>query len=58
MLVPLTSSLFIPGRMQDAGNVMVDIGTGYYLEKNLDEARDYLEKKMTGVTQNTDSLEV
>jgi len=44
--------------MQDAGNVMVDIGTGYYLEKNLDEARDYLEKKMTGVTQNTDSLEV
>ena len=33
ILVPLTSSLYVPGNLKDAGKVLVDVGTGYYVEK-------------------------
>lgn len=33
ILIPLTSSLYIPGRIKDTENVLVDVGTGYFVEK-------------------------
>ena len=33
ILVPLTSSLYVPGTLADVKKVVVDIGTGYYVEK-------------------------
>jgi prefoldin subunit 5 len=33
ILVPLTTSLYVPGTMADTENVIVDIGTGFYVEK-------------------------
>ncbi|MCJ1288383.1 subunit of tubulin prefoldin [Xylographa opegraphella] len=33
LLVPLTTSLYVPGTLADAKNVMVDVGTGFYIEK-------------------------
>ena len=33
ILIPLTSSLYVPGRIKDTENVIVDVGTGYYVEK-------------------------
>ncbi|MCJ1439382.1 subunit of tubulin prefoldin [Xylographa pallens] len=33
LLVPLTTSLYVPGTLADAERVMVDIGTGFYVEK-------------------------
>lgn len=33
ILVPLTGSLYVPGTIADAQKVIVDIGTGYYVEK-------------------------
>ena len=33
ILVPLTSSLYVSGKLKNAGKVLVDIGTGYYIEK-------------------------
>ncbi|MCJ1380502.1 subunit of tubulin prefoldin [Xylographa soralifera] len=33
LLVPLTTSLYVPGALADAENVMVDVGTGFYVEK-------------------------
>ena len=33
ILVPLTSSLYVPGKLTCNNRVLVDIGTGYYLEK-------------------------
>ena len=33
ILVPLTSSLYVPGKLKNAGKVLVDVGTGYYIEK-------------------------
>jgi prefoldin alpha subunit len=35
VLVPLSSSMYVPGKFQKDGinNVIVDIGTGYYVEQ-------------------------
>ncbi|CAA2990934.1 probable prefoldin subunit 5 [Olea europaea subsp. europaea] len=32
MLVPLTASLYVPGSLDDADKVLVDVGTGYFIE--------------------------
>ena len=31
--MPLTSSLYVPGTLADSENVIVDVGTGFYVEK-------------------------
>lgn len=31
--MPLTSSLYVPGRLLDLENVLIDVGTGYYVQK-------------------------
>ncbi|KAI9827581.1 MAG: subunit of tubulin prefoldin [Thelocarpon impressellum] len=33
ILVPLTTSLYAPGTLADAEHVIVDVGTGFYVEK-------------------------
>lgn len=33
ILVPLTSSLYVKGRLADREKVLVDVGTGFYVEK-------------------------
>jgi len=42
ILVPLTASLYVRGAMVDVGKVMVDVGTGYYVEKSIADARRFL----------------
>jgi prefoldin alpha subunit len=33
VLVPLLSSLYVPGKLGDTTHVIVDVGTGYYVRK-------------------------
>lgn len=33
ILVPLTNSLYIPGKISDPEHVIIDVGTGYYVKK-------------------------
>ena len=33
VLVPLTTSLYVPGALADSESVIVDVGTGFYVEK-------------------------
>jgi hypothetical protein len=33
ILVPLTNSLYVSGTLSNASHVLVDIGTGFYVEK-------------------------
>ena len=30
--MPLTASLYVPGTLDDASKVLVDVGTGYFVE--------------------------
>lgn len=33
ILVPLTASLYVPGKLKDPSRVMVDVGTGYMIDQ-------------------------
>ena len=33
VLVPLTNSLYVPGELSDVESVIVDVGTGYFVDK-------------------------
>ncbi|KAL6453473.1 GIM5 Prefoldin subunit 5 [Candida maltosa Xu316] len=46
LLVPLTSSLYIPGQVVSRNDYLVDIGTGYYVEKNADDAKKVYDNKI------------
>ena len=52
MMVPLTSSLYVPGRMDDNEKVMVEVGAGYFVEENIDKARQYCERKSKQLQEN------
>ncbi|KAL6568817.1 Prefoldin subunit 5 [Orobanche minor] len=56
MLVPLTASLYVPGMLDDAEKVLVDVGTGYFIEKTMTEGKDYCERKVSLLKSNYDQL--
>ncbi|GEQ68282.1 hypothetical protein JCM33374_g1949 [Metschnikowia sp. JCM 33374] len=45
VLVPMTSSLYLPGKTTAKGRYLVDIGTGYFVEKSSAEAKSVYRKK-------------
>ncbi|KAG8092048.1 hypothetical protein GUJ93_ZPchr0012g22071 [Zizania palustris] len=56
MLVPLTASLYVPGTLDDAEKVLVDVGTGYFIEKTMAQGKDYCERKINLLKSNFDEL--
>ncbi|KAH7521163.1 prefoldin subunit 5 [Ziziphus jujuba] len=56
MLVPLTASLYVAGTLDDADKVLVDVGTGYFIEKTMAEGKDYCERKINLLKSNFDQL--
>lgn len=46
LLVPASASLYLPGTVLDNNKFMVDVGTGYYVDKTADEAIAFYEKKV------------
>lgn len=58
ILVPLTSSLYVPANVQTSPDkVIVDIGTGYYVEKKSDDAVKFYTKKVGFLETNISDLE-
>lgn len=51
ILVPLTSSMYVPGHITNSNKFLLDIGTQYLVEKDADGAIDYLERKMKFIDQ-------
>lgn len=56
-LVPLTGSMYVPGKFKGINNVLIDIGTGYYVEMNLDSAKDYFKRRVDFVTEQMEKIE-
>ncbi|KAG9016760.1 subunit of tubulin prefoldin [Tulasnella sp. 427] len=57
ILIPLTNSLYVPGKLKDPDYVIVDVGTGYYVKKSRDDARKHYQKKADFVKTNLDKLQ-
>ncbi|XP_013139645.1 PREDICTED: prefoldin subunit 5 [Papilio polytes] len=58
ILVPLTSSMYVSGTIADTDNVIIDIGTGYYAQKDIDGAKDYFKRKVQFVTEQMEKIQV
>ncbi|XBW37953.1 hypothetical protein QEN19_003538 [Hanseniaspora menglaensis] len=56
MLIPVTNSLYITGKKntlkKNKDKFIVDIGTGYFIEKTGKEAIDYYERKINNLKLN------
>ncbi|KAI9032728.1 prefoldin, alpha subunit [Phycomyces nitens] len=57
ILVPLTSSLYVPGKLSNVEKVIVDVGTGYYIEKSVGDASKFYTDKVNYVKQNLEKLQ-
>jgi prefoldin alpha subunit len=57
ILVPLTNSLYVPGKLSDTDNVIVDVGTGYYIKKTRAQALKHYEAKVDYIRTNLETLQ-
>jgi len=57
MLVPLTNSLYVPGRIDNVESLLVDVGTGYFIEKSNAQTQEFLARRVKLVTNKLDDLE-
>ncbi|KAK7511695.1 Prefoldin [Phyllosticta citriasiana] len=57
ILVPLTSSLYVPGTLANLSSVLVDIGTGFFVEKSTADAADFYDRKIKDLEKNLKDLE-
>jgi prefoldin alpha subunit len=46
MLVPVTSSLYVNGTVMNPDKVLVDIGTGYFVESTSEQGVEYCKRKV------------
>ena len=54
IMVPLTSSLYVSGSIQNTEKVLVDVGTGYYIEQCVPRAQEFFTKR---ASQMADTME-
>ncbi|KAH8112856.1 Prefoldin-domain-containing protein [Phellopilus nigrolimitatus] len=57
ILVPLTNSLYVPGKLRDPDNVIVDVGTGYFVKKSRADATKHYNSKIDYVRENLEKLQ-
>lgn len=57
VLLPLTESLYVTGEVADTQNVMVDIGTNYYVEMTCDAGIQYCNRKAEKLRGEIDNLQ-
>ena len=55
--MPLTSSLYVPGKLADTEHVIVDVGTGFYVEKSTSDAETFYNAKIEELGKNIKDLE-
>ncbi|XP_034442341.1 prefoldin subunit 5 isoform X1 [Hippoglossus hippoglossus] len=57
LLVPLTSSMYVPGTLNDVEHVLVDVGTGYYVEKNVGDSKKFFKRKIDFLTKQIEKVQ-
>jgi len=57
ILIPLTASLYMPGTLTSVDTIIVDVGTGYYVEKSSADAQAFYKSKVDSIQQNIIDLE-
>lgn len=55
MLIPLTSSLYVPG-FNNVDKFKIDIGTGYFVEKDSSESIEFFKRRIDKLTGDSSKL--
>ena len=53
VMVPLTSSLYVPGTLDEDKKMLLEVGAGYFVEKDIPGAKDYCDRKAKTLQENT-----
>ena len=56
VMVPLTSSLYVPGKIRDHDRLLVELGTGFYVEKSTEDCSEFLKRKLSLVDANSENI--
>ncbi|PFH63345.1 hypothetical protein XA68_13802 [Ophiocordyceps unilateralis] len=57
VLVPLTNSLYVRGELTNADSCLVDVGTGFLVEKKLKSAEQFYDRKTQELSKSLQDLE-
>lgn len=55
-MIPLTESLYAPGKIVEPNKVLVELGAGFFVEKSAKDALKVLERKGKVVDANSDNI--
>lgn len=50
--------MYVPGRLASNDSVLVDVGTGYFVEKGVEEAKDYFKRRVAYVTEQMEKIQL
>eukprot|EP00730_Choanoeca_flexa_P020173 TRINITY_DN9863_c0_g1_i3.p2 TRINITY_DN9863_c0_g1~~TRINITY_DN9863_c0_g1_i3.p2 ORF type:complete len:163 (+),score=42.39 TRINITY_DN9863_c0_g1_i3:1120-1608(+) len=56
-LLPITESLFVNSKLDGNSKVVIDLGTGYYVEKSTAKAAEFFDRKIAFVTKRLEELQ-
>ncbi|VDP11382.1 unnamed protein product [Soboliphyme baturini] len=57
LLIPLTSSMYVPAVLSDVSSVVINIGTGYYAEMSVDKAQSYFKRKVADMNVQIEKIQ-
>ena len=55
-MIPLTESVYVPAKVADTGRVLVDVGTGYFVQMSADAASDFCRRKSSKLEETLKSV--
>uniref|UniRef100_A0A3P8TDA8 Prefoldin 5 n=1 Tax=Amphiprion percula TaxID=161767 RepID=A0A3P8TDA8_AMPPE len=51
------SQMYVPGTLNDVEHVLVDVGTGYYVEKNVGDSKAFFKRKVDFLTKQIEKIQ-
>ncbi|XP_070758870.1 prefoldin subunit 5 isoform X1 [Enoplosus armatus] len=49
--------MYVPGSLHDVDNVLVDVGTGYYVEKKVEDSKAFFKRKIDFLTKQIEKIQ-
>ena len=56
IMIPLTESLYAPGKIVDPNKILVELGAGFFVEKSAKDAVKVLDRKFKVVDKNSENV--
>ncbi|KAH8741567.1 hypothetical protein FG386_002787 [Cryptosporidium ryanae] len=56
ILAPISQSIYIDAKLNDIESILVDIGTGYYVEMSIEKTKTHFDKKVEIVKKSIEKI--